>query len=111
MFIQVSLNVLDNVIESMHISMILSTNTRQIYMLCSATEIFLISVPALQYKLAGIIGGTFHIYDLGRLPKTINTRNLKVKEWVRFIIFLPRYMHNTNNLPGLGWNLPIYTKG
>ena len=67
MFIQVNLNVLDNGIESRHISMILSTNTRDIYVLFSATELFMLYIPALQYKLVGIIYGTLHIYYLGRL--------------------------------------------
>ena len=79
MFIQFNLNVLDNGVEILHISMILSTNTRDISMLCYATEIFLLYIPALQCKLLGIIYGTLYIYDLGRLPKTVNISNLKVK--------------------------------
>ena len=79
MFIQFNLNVLDNGVEILHISMILSTNTRDISMLCSATETFLLFIPAHQCKLLGIIYGTLYIYDLDRLPKTVNISNLKVK--------------------------------
>ena len=80
MFLQVILNVLDNYIEILHISMILATNTRYIYMLYFATEQFMLCIPVLQCKLVGIIDGTFNIDYPGRLLQTINIRNLKVKE-------------------------------
>ena len=79
MLLQVNLNVLDNGVESLHILMIFPTNTRDISMLCYAKELFLFYIPALQCKLVGNIYGTLHIYDLGRLPQTINISNLKVK--------------------------------
>ena len=79
MFLQVILNVLGNGIESLHISIILSTNTRDISMLFSATEIFMIYIPEIQYKLVGIIDGTFHLYDPRWITQTINIRNLIVK--------------------------------
>ena len=79
MFLQVILNVLDNFIESLHISMSLGKNTRDMYILCYTTELFLICIPALQCKLVGIIDGTLHINDPGRLLQTINIGNFKVK--------------------------------
>ena len=79
MFLQEILNVLDNDIESLHISMSLATNTRGISMLCFATEIFMLCIPVLRCKLVVIIDGTFQFDYLGRLLQTINIRNLKVK--------------------------------
>ena len=76
---QVSLNVLDNSIEIMHISMSLDNNNMDIYIRCSATEPFLICIPSLQRKLVGMIDGTLYIDYPGRLLQTINTRNFKVK--------------------------------
>ena len=76
-------------------------------MLCSDTELFLICIPVLQCKLAGIIDGNLHIDDPGRLLKTINIRNFKVKEWVSFLIFPPICMYNTNKFTDIGWNFPI----
>ena len=76
---QAILNVLDNDIESLHISMSLDTNTRGISMLFFATELFLLCIPVLQCKLVVIIDGTFQFFYLGRLLQTINIRNLKVK--------------------------------
>ena len=66
MLLQVSLNSLDNGIEIMHISMSIVTNTRDISIICYTTELFLLCIPVLQYKLLGIIDGTFHIDDAGR---------------------------------------------
>ena len=80
MFIQVSLNVLENDIESLHIYMSIDTNTRDISMICFAIELFLPCIPVLQRKLVGIIDGNFHIDYLGRLLQNINTSNLKGKE-------------------------------
>ena len=79
MFLQAILNVLDNDIESLHISTSLATNTRGISMLCFATELFLLCTPVLQCKLVGIIDGTFQFDYLGRLLQNINTSNLEVK--------------------------------
>ena len=76
---QAILNVLENDIESLHISMSLDTNTRGISMLFFATELFLLCIPVLQCKLVVIIDGTFQFFYLGRLLQTINIRNLKVK--------------------------------
>ena len=80
MFIQVSLNVLENGIKSLHISMSLASNTMEISMLCYAIELFLLCILALQYKLVGILDVTLKIYDPGRLHQTINISNFKVKE-------------------------------
>ena len=80
MFLQLSLNVLDNDIESIHISMSIATNTRDIYMICFATELFILFITVLQCKLAGIIDGTFNIDYTDRLLQTINISNFKVKE-------------------------------
>ena len=66
MFLQLSLNVLGNVIESLHISMSLDTNSRDISMLFFNTEIFLLCIPVLQCKLLGIIDITLYIDELGR---------------------------------------------
>ena len=67
MFFQVSLNVLVNGIEILHISMSLNTNTREIYLLCCDTELFLLCIPVLKYKLVGIFDVALHIYCPGRL--------------------------------------------
>ena len=40
----------------------------------------MICIPVLQFKLVWIIDGTLHIDDPSRLPNTINTRKLKIKE-------------------------------
>ena len=58
MFIQVSLTVLGNGIESLHISMSLVNNNSVISMLSLSTGPFLICISVLQYKLAAIIYST-----------------------------------------------------
>ena len=80
MFIQVSLNVLDNNIESLHISMSIATNTRAISMICLDTYIFLVFIPVIQCKLVGIIDGNLQIDIPVRLIQTINIRNFIVEE-------------------------------
>ena len=60
--------------------MILANDTRKVYMLCSDTEIFMLCIPAFQFKLVGIIDNNLQIYDPGRLIQTIKIRNIKVKE-------------------------------
>ena len=79
MIIQVSLNVLFNSIESLHISMSLATNIWYISLICSNTELFLIFILVLKYKLVGVIDGIFHIDDPGRLLQTIYIRKFKFK--------------------------------
>ena len=79
MFLLVILNVLDYDIESLHFSMIIATNTRDISMLCFATEIFLIFILVLQCKLAGILYGTFHIDYPGRLLQILKSVISKLK--------------------------------
>ena len=79
MFLQVSLNVLDNDTENQNIPTILAANNRDISMLCFSTEPFLLCIPVLQCKFLGTIYGTFHFYYPGKLLQTINISNLKVK--------------------------------
>ena len=62
-----SLNNLDNGIESLHISMSIATNTGDMSMLLSAKELFLHCITALQCKLVGNIDGYLHIDEPGRL--------------------------------------------
>ena len=80
MFLQMSLNVLGNGIEILHIYLSLDTNTRDISLLCSATEIFLLFIPVLKFRLVGIIYGTFYIDNPVLLLQTINIRKFKVKK-------------------------------
>ena len=80
MFPQLNLNILDNGIESLHISMSIATNTRDVPILFYATEIFLLCIPLLQCKFLGVFYGTLHIDNPGRLLQTINIIDFKVKE-------------------------------
>ena len=55
--------------------MSLANNTRDIFMILFATDLFIPCIPVLQCKLVGIIDGTLHIDYLGRLLQTINIMN------------------------------------
>ena len=79
MFLQVSLIFLGNGIESIRISMSVDTITRDIYMLCFATEPFLIYIPVIKFKLVVVIDVILKIDNPGRVLKTINIRTITVK--------------------------------
>ena len=79
MFLQVSLIFLGNGIESIRISMSVDTITRDIYMLCFATEPFLIYIPVIKFKLVVVIDVILQIDNPGRVLKTINIRTITVK--------------------------------
>ena len=79
LFLRVSLQFLDNVIEILHISMIFSTNNSDIYLINIWTETFLVCIPVLQCKFAGIIDRIFCLGDPGSLFHTFNRRTLTVK--------------------------------
>ena len=80
MFIQVSLNLLRNVIESLHISVSLSSGNIITYLLCNSTETFLIFIRVLQFKLTGIMYGVLHIGVPGRVLQTTNSSRFTVPE-------------------------------
>ena len=73
-----SLIVLENGIEILHLSMSLATNTRDIFLFCAATELFIVCIPVLQCKLVGIIDGTFTLMnqaDYSKLLRSVSSES------------------------------------
>ena len=71
MFLQMGLRFLENGIESLHFSISLSENIREISMLCNVTEQFMIFIPVLQCKLSGVV------YEIFTLITQVEYQNHK----------------------------------